>query len=77
MALYQFYKTNEILEAKKQLSLKYLHIKYSSTGILDYFFEKIDNLNLDNSNLEQWVEENYNPDQISKEYYKIKKNKNY
>ncbi len=77
MALYQFYKTNEILEAKKQLSLKYLHIKYSSTGVLDYFFEKIDNLNLDNSNLEQWVEENYNPDQISKEYYKIKKNKNY
>lgn len=77
MALYQFYKTNEISEAKKQLSLKYLHIKYSSTGILDYFFEKIDSLKLDNSNLEQWVEEKYNPDQIIKEYNEIRKNKNY
>ena len=76
MALYKFYKTNDILEAKKQLSLKYLHIKYSQTGILDYFFEKIDTLKLDNSSLEEWVEENYDSNQISKEYYESKINKN-
>lgn len=32
-------KNKTVEEAKKQLSLKHLHIKYAKTGILDYFFE--------------------------------------
>ena len=37
--LYLIYKQNMMFYATKQLSFKYLHIKYAKTGILDYLFE--------------------------------------
>lgn len=68
MALYIFYNTNDIELAKKQLSPKYLHIKYSSTGILDYFFNLIQNLKLNNTDLEEWINEKYDPKLITSNY---------
>jgi protein tyrosine phosphatase (PTP) superfamily phosphohydrolase (DUF442 family) len=68
MALYTFYNTNDIELAKKQLSLKYLHIRYSSTGILDYFFNLIKNLELNNTELEDWIEKKYDPQLITSNY---------
>jgi len=68
MALYTFYNTNDIELAKKQLSLKYLHISYSSTGILDYFFNLIENLELKNTELEDWIDKKYDPQLITSNY---------
>jgi len=60
--------TNDIELAKKQLSLKYLHISYSSTGILDYFFNLIENLELKNTELEDWIDKKYDPQLITSNY---------
>lgn len=68
MALYTFYTTNDIELAQKQLSLKYLHIRYSSTGILDYFFNLIKNLELNNTDLEDWIDKKYDPQSITSNY---------
>ena len=68
MALYIFYTTNDIELAKKQLSLKYLHVRYSSTGILDYFFDLLKKLELNNTNLEDWIDKKYDPQLITSKY---------
>ena len=68
MALYIFYTTNDIELAKKQLSLKYLHVRYSSTGILDYFFNLLKNLELNNTDLEDWIDKKYDPQLITSNY---------
>ena len=68
MALYIFYTTNDIELAKKQLSLKYLHVRYSSTGILDYFFNLLKKLELNNTDLEDWIDKKYDPQLITSKY---------
>ena len=68
MALYIFYTTNDIELAKKQLSLKYLHVRYSSTGILDYFFDLLKKLELNNTDLEDWIDKKYDPQLITSKY---------
>ena len=68
MALYIFYTTNDIELAKKQLSLKYLHVRYSSTGILDYFFNLLKKLELNNTDLEDWIDKKYDPQLITSNY---------
>ena len=41
-ALYLIYTQDySLLDAKKQLTFKHLHIKYAKTGILDYFFSEV------------------------------------
>ncbi len=57
-------------EAKRELSLKYGHIRQADTGILDYFFEKY----LEDSAIRpmpffQWVETVYDPDELKRTFH--------
>lgn len=65
------HKNISVIEAKKQLSFKYLHIKYAKTGILDAFF---DNYIKENKNKDflHWVKNEYNPEKL-KSSFKVKK----
>ena len=65
------HKNISVIEAKKQLSFKYLHIKYAKTGILDAFF---DNYIKENKNKDflDWVKNDYNPEKL-KLSFKVKK----
>ncbi len=65
------HKNIPVREAKKQLSFKYLHIKYAKTGILDAFF---DNYLEENNNKKflEWVKNDYNPEKL-KSSFKAKK----
>ena len=65
------HKNISVIEAKKQLSFKYLHIKYAKTGILDAFF---DNYIKENKNKDflDWVKNEYNPEKL-KSSFKVKK----
>ena len=71
-ALYLILHENmSVEEAKNQLSLKYLHLKYAKTGILDAFFESYLEENNNKAFLE-WVKEDYNPKKV-KASFKVKK----
>jgi len=65
------HKNVSVIEAKKQLSFKYLHIKHAKTGILDAFF---DNYIKENKNKDflDWVKNDYNPEKL-KLSFKVKK----
>ena len=65
------HKNVSVIEAKKQLSFKYLHIKHAKTGILDAFF---DNYIKENKNKDflDWVKNEYNPEKL-KSSFKVKK----
>jgi protein tyrosine phosphatase (PTP) superfamily phosphohydrolase (DUF442 family) len=56
-------------EAKKELSLKYGHIRQAHTGILDYFFERYlaDNAVRPMSFFE-WVDTVYDPDELKRTF---------
>ncbi len=73
-ALYLILNKNiRVEEAKKQLSFKYLHIKYAKTGILDEFFEKYLKDNKKNKiKFLDWVKKKYDPDKL-KSSFKAKK----
>ncbi len=73
-SLYLIIKNNiPVEEAKKQLSFKYLHIKYAKTGILDAFFDKyILDARKSNITFLNWVEIKYNPEKL-KASFKPKK----
>lgn len=65
------HKNLPVKEAKKQLSFKYLHIKYAKTGILDAFFD--DYLkNKNKNNFLAWVKTDYDPERL-KSSFKVKK----
>ena len=65
------HKNISVIEAKKQLSFKYLHIKHAKTGILDAFF---DNYIKENKNKDflDWVKNDYNPEKLTLSF-KVKK----
>ena len=65
------HKNISVIEAKKQLSFKYLHIKHAKTGILDAFF---DNYIKEKKNKDflDWVKNDYNPEKL-KLSFKVKK----
>lgn len=68
--LYRFLHEGEPLEeAKKELSLKYGHIRQADTGILDYFFERYLE---DNAKRPMpffvWVETAYDPDTLKRTF---------
>ena len=73
-ALYLILNKNiRVEEAKKQLSFKYLHIKYAKTGILDEFFEKYLKDNKKNKiKFLDWVKKKYDADKL-KSSFKPKK----
>jgi protein tyrosine/serine phosphatase len=56
-------------EAKKELSLKYGHIRQAHTGILDYFFERYlaDNA-LRPMPFFEWVDTVYDPDELKRNF---------
>ena len=58
-------------EAKKQLSFKYLHLKYAKTGILDAFFDTYLKENKRQGFL-NWVKNDYDPEKL-KLSFKVKK----
>ena len=73
-ALYLILKNNApVNEAKKQLSFKYLHIKYAKTGILDAFFDSyISDTEKSNITFLNWVKIKYSPEKL-KSSFKPKK----
>ena len=73
--LYLIYKRRyNLQDAKKQLSFKYLHIKFAKTGILYHLFESaIKNKKSSSKDFLQWIKFDYNKDEIKKSFkiYKI------
>ena len=59
-----------IEEAKRELSLRYGHIRQADTGILDYFFERYlaDNAERPMPFFE-WVETVYDPDELKRTFH--------
>lgn len=49
-----------VLEAKKQLSFKYLHLDFTKTGILDYIFDVfLERLKISNIDFLDWIKHEY------------------
>lgn len=69
--LYRFLKEGKPLEeAKKELSLKYGHIRQADTGVLDYFFERY---LADNAkqpiDFFVWLDTVYDPDELKRSFH--------
>jgi protein tyrosine/serine phosphatase len=73
--LYLIYKHKySVLDATKQLSFKYLHIKYAKTGILDYLFETaIKKGKYSSSDFINWIDNDYSNQKLKKSFkpYKL------
>ena len=58
-----------VIEAKKQLSFKYLHLDFTKTGILDYildvFFQR---LKIENIDFLDWVKREYNAEILNSSF---------
>jgi protein tyrosine/serine phosphatase len=69
-ALYLIYKQDySLLNARKQLTFKHLHIKYAKTGILDYFFCKVIDQGIKQKvDFLEWVEEKYNKKKLKEDF---------
>ena len=72
--LYLIYKENyDVNMASKQLSFKYLHIKYAKTGILDYLFETaIKKKIISSKDFLKWIKYEYNKELIKKSFKSYK-----
>ena len=72
--LYLIYKHNyNVNIAIKQLSLKFLHIKYAKTGILDHLFETaIKKKKNSSEDFLQWIYNEYNKNNIKKSFKTFK-----
>lgn len=58
-----------IAEAKKQLSLRYGHIKMADTGVLDAVFERyLEDAKVSGIAFWDWVETKYDPDEIHRSF---------
>ena len=57
-------------EAKKQLSFKYLHIKFAKTGLLDNFCQNYENYHKSKKGLDSlnWVRDVYEPETLEKNF---------
>ncbi len=68
--LYRFLKEGEPLEeAKKQLSIRFGHIRQAETGILDYFFERYIEYNRRHPiPFFDWVERIYDPVELGRSF---------
>ena len=57
-------------EAKKQLSIKYLHVKFAKTGLLDKFCEDFENYQKSKKSLNflNWVRKVYDPKTLEKNF---------
>ena len=62
------------LDNIKQLSFKFLHIKYAKTGILDYLFETaIKKGKYSSSDFINWIDNDYNKQKLKESFkpYKL------
>jgi protein tyrosine/serine phosphatase len=68
--LYRFlHEGDPLIEAKKELSLKYGHISQADTGILDYFFEKyLEDTAARPKDFFEWVETDYDPVELKRTF---------
>lgn len=54
-----------IAEAKRELSLRYGHIRQADTGVLDYFFERyLEHSERDPIDFFAWVDQHYDPEEV-------------
>jgi len=59
-----------LIEAKRELSLKYGHIRQARTGILDYFFETyLEDNAVRPMAFFEWVETVYDPDELKRTFH--------
>lgn len=74
--LYQYFHLNvPIAKARRQLSLRYLHIKQGKTGLLDFFFDEYERYNQTNPiEFMDWVELVYEPDTVKAKFMARRKN---
>lgn len=75
-ALYILHNSKDINLATKQLSLKYLHLKNSSAGILDLFFTIYKTHSNNSKDFYDWLENHYDMDEITTLFKKNKRKKN-
>jgi len=55
--------------ARKQLSFRFLHIRRSSTGILDHFFDAYEARNAASPiTIEDWIKTEYDPEALTKSF---------
>jgi len=56
-------------EAKKHLSFKYLHLDFTKTGVLDYFFNVFsERLKFGNIDFLEWIKSEYNADILNSSF---------
>ncbi len=59
-----------IAEAKRELSLRYGHIRQADTGILDYFFERyLEHAQHDPIDFFAWVDQHYDPEEVRQSFH--------
>ena len=68
--LYLINKGIDVDDAKKQLSLKYLHIRLAKSGILDHFFESFIKYRKENDKISfwEWSKNFYNPEELKNSF---------
>jgi len=63
-----------LAEARKMLSVKYAHLKWSRTGVLDFIFDLYEARNArDPIGFEDWVANEYDYVEVHEEYYRTHK----
>jgi protein tyrosine/serine phosphatase len=74
-AFYLIYKCGASVEvARKQMSWRYLHFKWTKTGILDFILDQYAEFSAQNPDktLRDWVENEYDPEIIKQAYNAIR-----
>lgn len=61
-----------LVEAKRQLSFRYLHLKSTSTGILDHFLTLYE-AEASGSSIRAWIEQDYDPDHLTASFAALRK----
>ena len=58
-----------VVDAKKQLRFKYLHLDFTKTGILDYILDVFsERLKIENIDFLDWLKREYNPDILNSSF---------
>ncbi len=61
-----------LAEAKRQLSFRYLHLKSTSTGVLDHFLTLYEAEGAGRS-LRTWIEQDYDPDRLTASFAALRR----
>lgn len=63
-----------LAEVKRQLSLRYLHLKSTNTGIMDHFLTMYE-AEAQGRSLREWIETTYDPDRLTASFATLRKGK--